>query len=309
MTSQMNTPSRIARALIVVAASTLVGARAEASSLSTYISLGDSIAYGSGSTQDAAPGSVGSTGFVSQFAGTLGQANGGTVPNVINLALPNETLGSFLSGNSDSAANSNYGSSHATQFSEFLQTVTSQAAAGQGIGTVTIALGTSDIANILNSPGFASLSLVQQATALQSGLALIQAEYAGVLAGVRTLLPNAQIDLIGAYNPYHATPNSPLAPIAEPAFLGLNNIIQGEASQFGATYINTYTAFLGHEGTYTNILGGQGNIEPTAAGDSAIAALLAPSAVPEPSTLFLAGFGLIGLAGHAMRRRREARIA
>src|SRR5205814_10500122 len=110
-------------------------------------------------------------------------------------------------------------------------------------------------------------------------------QYTGLLNEIHNVLPNTKIDLVGAYNPYHATPNDPLAPIAEPAFLGLNKIIQGEATSTGAAYINTYTAFLGHEGTFTNVLGGQGNINPTAAGFSAIAGQLDSTVVPEPGTI------------------------
>jgi lysophospholipase L1-like esterase len=157
--------------------------------------------------------------------------------------------------------------------------------------------------NILNSPGFASMSLVQQATAVQNGLTTIQSQYDALMNEIKNVLPNTKIDLIGAYNPFHATPNSPLAGIAEPAFLGLNNIIQSEASKFGASYIDTYTAFLGHESTYTNILSGSGT--PTAAGYSAIANALGAT-VPEPSTAFAAGFGLVGLALWHRRNRRAA---
>ena len=210
------------------------------------------------------------------------------MPNVFNLALPNETLASFYGGNANPAANTSYTSGLATQDHGVPALHGEpQLAIGHSIGTMTIALGTSDIANILNTPGFASMSLIQQATALQSGLNTIQSEYSALMTVIRNVLPNTQIDLIGAYNPYHATPNDPIAPIAEPAFLGLNKIIQGEATKFGATYVDTYTAFLGHESTYTNITGGQGNINPTPAGFGAIASQLGSTTVPEPSTLFL----------------------
>jgi hypothetical protein len=302
MKTPMNTRATIARALMIITATAWAAPRAEAASISTYISLGDSIAYGSGTTQDSAPGSGAGQGFVSQFASTLGQADGGVTPNVFNLALPNETLGTFSTGNANSAANTSYSSSQGTQSGMFLHDMASELAAGHQITNMTISLGTSDIANILNSPGFSSLSLADQAAKLQAGLTQVQTQFTALMSEVRNVLPNTKIDLIGAYNPYHATPNDPLAPIAEPAFLGLNKIIQGEAKMFGASYVDTYTAFLGHEGTFTNILGGQGNTNPTAAGFSAIADQLA-QATPEPSTLFLAGVGLAGLAARSCRRR------
>ena len=298
----MNAHAAIARVLLILTATAMAAPRAGAASMSTYLSLGDSIAYGSGTTQDSAPGSTVSQGYVTPFAAALGLSGGGSAPNVFNLALPNETLGSYSTGNANYAANTYYYAPQNTQSSVFMHYMATELAAGHQIDTVTVSLGTSDIANILNTPGFAALSLTNQATMVQAGLGQIQAQYAALLGEIRNVLPNAKIDLIGAYNAYHATPNDPLAPIAEPAFLGLNKVIQGEAKAFGASYVDTYTAFLGHEGTYTNILGGQGNINPTAAGYSAIAAQLT-LATPEPSTLFLAGFGMAGLAARAWRRR------
>jgi lysophospholipase L1-like esterase len=304
----MNTLAKPTRALLILGVSALIASRADAASMTTYISLGDSIAYGSGTTEDAAPGSTGTSGYVSQFASTLGQVNGGVAPNVFNLALPNETLSSFSSGNADTSANTLYSPSLTSQNMAFMHYMATQLAAGNQINTVTISLGTQDIMNILNQPGFGSMSLIQQATAVQAGLAQIQSEYSSLLGQIRNVLPNATIDLVGAYNPFHATPNSPLAPIAEPAFLGLNNILQQDASQYNATYVDTYTKFLGNEATFTNILNGTGSISPTVPGYSAIAAQLNSTIVPEPSTLFIAGFGLAGLAAHA-RRRRHARSA
>ena len=299
----MNTIAKPARALLFLTLSALIAGRAEAASMSTYISLGDSIAYGPGMTQDGAPGSSTMQGFVGQFAGTLGQANGGVAPNVFNLALPNETLGSFSSGSANTSANTLYSATQTSQDGAFMHYMASQLAAGNQITTVTISLGTADIMNILNTPGFGSLSLIQQATAVQAGLDKIQTQYTSLMGEIRNVLPNTTIDLVGAYNPFHSTPNSPLAPIAEPAFLGLNKILQGEASMFGATYVDTYTKFLGNEGTYTNILGGSGNISPTSLGYSAIAAQLNSTVVPEPSTLFIAGLGLAGLAWRHRRGR------
>src|SRR6185437_11301990 len=51
-TSPMNMIAKSALAFLVFALSALVASRADAASMSTYISLGDSIAYGSGTTQD-----------------------------------------------------------------------------------------------------------------------------------------------------------------------------------------------------------------------------------------------------------------
>ena len=83
-------------------------------------------------------------------------------------------------------------------------------------------------------------------------------------------------------------------------------MIAGEASAFGATYVDTYTPFLGHETAYTYILTdyqGAPNIHPNDLGYSVIGAQLA-NAVPEPGSAVLAGIGSICLAVSRLFRRR-----
>ncbi len=302
----MTRPRKAAFALLSLAFSAAIATRSEASGTSTYLSLGDSYAYGI--DNQTGPASVGDQGYVSRYANYLKRAAGGVRPNVVNLGAPFESLGTFFSGgNVYAGANLNYTTPTTNQNGLLLQNIQSQVAAGNSIDHVTVALGTMDVMNLLNSPGFSSLTLPQQATALGTTLAQIQASYSALMGEVHALLPNAQVELIGGFNPFHAMPNNPLAPIAEPAFLGLNKIIQGAAASFGGTYIDTYSKFLGHEGTYTHVLGSPADINLTARGFAAIAASVEAASVPEPSTLFLAGLGLAALAGRA--RRRVARDA
>jgi lysophospholipase L1-like esterase len=181
--------------------------------------------------------------------------------------------------------------------------VAAAAASGSPVTNVTISLGMSDMMNILNANGFASLTQAQQTAQIQAGLNQVASTYATILTLVNQLAPNAKIDIVGAYNPYNATLSSPIATSAASAILGLNNVLQSLSQNTGATYINTYSAFLGNEAVYTNMVS-TGSYAPSPAGYSAIGALLSAQVVPEPSTVFLAAFGVIGLAGHTWRRRR-----
>ncbi len=307
----MTTFAKLARLLFGAALMAGVATQSEAASSSTYLALGDSLTYGLGTTQDNGQGGS-SSGVVSQYASALATSNGGMAPSVVNLSLPGEALATYSSTDANYSANTNYyvagtanGAPQSSQQDMFYHYVMTAASNGSPVTNITISLGMTDINNILNAPGFSTMSLTQQASAIQTGLGQIATEYTALMSSIRGLLPDAKIDLIGAYNPYNATPGNPLASSAESAILGLNNIIQAQAAANGATYIDTYTAFLGKEGSLTNILG-TGSIDPTAAGYSAIGNLLSASAVPEPSTVFLAAFGVIGLAGHAWRRRQAA---
>ena len=306
----MKTFETIARGLATLAVLVLFAARSDASS-SSYLSLGDSLAYGPGSSQDNGTGGT-SSGFVSQYASSLAAANGGVAPSVINLALPGEALATYGSTDSNYTANTNYivqgtsnGQPQASQQDMFYHYVMTAASSGSPVTNVTISLGMQDMMNVINAQGFTSLSSSQQNSAIQAGLSTVSSQYATLLSEIRGLLPNAKIDIIGAYNPYNATPNSPLAGAAQQAITGLNTVLQSVAGANNATYVNTYSAFLGNEGTFTNILN-NGSINPTPAGYSAIANLLSPTVAPEPSSIALALAGVVGLAGHAWRRRRAA---
>ena len=125
-----------------------------------------------------------------------------------------------------------------------------------------------------------------------------------MLAQVHALLPNAKVLALGEYNPFPGQPGNPLNAIAGPAIQGLNATIQGVAKSWGAQYVDTASAFVGHEADYTYITQG-GNVHPNAAGYAAIATQA--EAVPEPSTLAVMGLGSLALAVTA--RRRRARLA
>ena len=107
----------------------------------------------------------------------------------------------------------------------------------------------------------------------------------------------------------------------------LNGVIQSLAAQYGATYVDTATPFLGNEARYTfqalqpagSSVGGQfggvlpiGNVHPNALGYDVIAAQVAAAAsgataggamaVPEPSALALLGTGVAFALGFTRRR-------
>src|SRR4051794_27511074 len=74
----------------------LMSPGAQAAGLHTYVSLGDSLAYGYTDGQGLGP-SLADQGYVKPYADALGVRDG-VRPNVINLAIPGETSDSFFSG-------------------------------------------------------------------------------------------------------------------------------------------------------------------------------------------------------------------
>ena len=301
-----------------------------AHSAPVYVALGDSITFGE--TDLNYVQSYGDRGYVSQFDNTLAASNGGVAPAVVNLAIDGETASSFMTnsgrtppvmGRGDAALqleNLNYGNSTAlSQGAVFANTVAAEQAQGNTISTITVTLGFNELAALAptqNTPAAEAAAIAQ----IPATLAAYQANYTAVLNEIRSLAPNANLYLLGYYNPFPADPTSPAAPIFNAGGTALNSVIQGLAAQFGAAYVNNATPFLGNEAQYTyqavqpagssvsGAYGGMlpiGNVHPNALGYSVIAADVAASNVPEPASLLVlaAGIGALGLVG---RRRTVA---
>ncbi|MHC5539169.1 SGNH/GDSL hydrolase family protein [Singulisphaera rosea] len=282
---------------------------ASAAKIGDYLALGDSMAFGE--TDFSANPSNGDRGYVSLYADSLAQSNGGVRPHVINLAADGETSSTFFNGgaNNDgtpghpgSQWNLNYSGSSQSQNSLMLSTIAAEKASGHEINTVTIQIGANDLLAALGTPGFLNMPLDQQQAAIGQGLAMIAANDKALLTELNTLLPNVNLIILGYHNPFNADPTSAIGRIADPAIKALNALIAGEAATFGAKYVDTYAPFLGHELSYTYIA--SGNVHPNAAGYAVIASRI--ETVPEPSSVLI-GAGILGwiAAGRFPYRRRR----
>ncbi len=187
-----------------------------------------------------------------------------------------------------------------------MQTIAAQQAAGNTIPYVTVSLGANDLYGLVSNPSFFTFTAAQQQAQVLAVLGTVQSNYTNLLFELKSLLPNAQIVLVGYYNPFAALTGTPVAAVAPLAVQGLNSVIAGEAAAFvGVSYIDTYSAFLGKEAadTYiTTLAFGSPNIHPTAAGYQIIEQQL--SVVPEPGSFCLMGLGIVALTAGALRRRR-----
>lgn len=241
--------------LAIMAALTLV--HVGPATASTYIALGDSITFGetdliyrqSNGDKDVA----GPRGYVSGFADYLASRNNGVRPTVLNFAIDGETTGSFTSnagrtppvaGRTDvplQLENLNYAGDQRSQGALFAQAVTTQNLVQNPVTDISVTLGFNNLAAL------SSLPTAQALAAAPGVLAQYRLEYAGILTSIRSATPNANLYLLGYYNPFPADPTSPAAPIFNAYGTQLNGIIQSLAVQFGARYVDTATPFVGRE--------------------------------------------------------------
>ncbi len=176
----------------------------------TYLALGDSVAFGE--TDFTHNPSDGDRGYVSLFADYLATKDGGVRPNVVNLAIEGESTTSFTTGvgrvpflpgltdASLASLNSNYAADPlATQSAQMRAEIAKQAAA---LETPTIATSASrsrsgrSVCRWRLNPKFATLNATQQQATLLA-LATIQSNYNAILTQIQTLLPHANIIVMG----------------------------------------------------------------------------------------------------------------
>lgn len=312
---------RTARTLFFVFSASILPNVAHAGQI--LIALGDSITRGETDLQYV-PSLSTNAGYVGLVAHSLAAQNGGAPPNVINLAIDGETSASFTSGSGRvppvtgrgdailAAENLNYNpNALVSQGQLFQAAVKTQQGMGNTVSTVTMTMGGNDLFALATMPGFTPGSANDPMVA--AALATYRANESAILANIRSLLPDATIDLIGVYNPFPADPTNTFGPLAAAAGPMFNSVLRSLAAQYGAHYIDTAPLFVGHEAQYTyeaalpqgSSVGGTyggtlplGDVHPNALGYGVIAdAVIAANAVPEPASLVLVGLALIPLVG------------
>ena len=334
------------RSLLPTLAMCGLAAAHPANAASDYIALGDSFAYGFTTTAALAQTAtqylstpltdtpdrnklLGLQGYVAPFGDFLASQNGGTPLNIINLALPGETVGSFSTTHTPPSlpitlpltganlsnpvlANLNYAAATPpyvpAQATLLDETLALEKAQGNTVKDVTIQLGGNDILGLGTSQAFLTANPTAQQAALHS---ILDAPYQALLSDLRTNAPSAHIFVVGYFDAFAGLGAAdPFGPFSGPVAQEGNTVLQQEAAAYGATFVNPYNDFLGHEVQYTEIgqpLNNPGdfpNYHPNAAGYNVIAGELDQAAtVPEPGPWVLLALGLPVL-GLAVRRRR-----
>lgn len=304
---------RKALAVVVLALGLLTAVPARAGQV--YLSLGDSIAFGyDPSTASTLAPSHGDQGFVSHFADFLAGGNGGVRPTVLNLGIPGEESTSFFNPSDLFPTgpprawqlNSNYADATTSQNSLMLSQIAGLHAAGDQVGTVSLVFGANDIFGLIASPAFLAADAATQLSMIGATITTALTNYATVLTELQAAAPEARVFLPGYYNPFPAALDPVNHAKYDAVLNAFNPNLQSIAGTFGATYVDTYPLFVGHELEYTNIA--TGDVHPNQSGHAAIGGALA-QAVPEPSSVISLALGTVGVAALALRRTSARRSA
>ena len=283
----------------------------------TYLSLGDSLAFGydvSTPSSSQIP-SYGDQGYVNHFATFLAGTNGGVRPNVLNLGIAGEESTSFFNPSNISATgpprawqlNLNYNNSGLSQNDLMLSQIASIHAAGGQVGDVSLVFGANDIFGLVNSPAFQGATQAQQSAMVGQTITTSLTNYAAVLTELKANAPEARIFLPGYYNPFPAAVDPATHGFYDLVLGGFNPGVQSLATQFGATYVDLYSLIAGKELALTNI--GTGDVHPNQGGYAVIGAAFNSASVPEPSSLTSLVVALVTAGGAALGRRSYSRRA
>jgi lysophospholipase L1-like esterase len=300
----------------------LASGRAAEAAQVDYIAVGDSLAFGEYRFQSN-PSNGDHRGYVGPFADALAGLNGGVRPNVIDLGVDGETSTTFFNGGPLGTGpdvgkpayslNTNYPAPYPTQSNLLLTTIASQQAAGNRIGDVTIQLGANDLFALALDPTFLAKSAAEQFAIVQSTLGAIQTNVAALITELEKAAPGAKLFVLGYYNPFAPFASDPTSPFFTTAQLSglaiplLNQVLAGDAQALGASFVDLYTPFQGHELAYTDVANPAipGNVHPNPAGYAVITAQL-DAAVPEPASLGMMAVGVLALLGCDRRLRARA---
>ena len=270
----------------------------------TYLALGDS--YGFGYLTGALPEEYGpgDWGYVAPYADWLATRPGfgGVRPTVVNVSVPGETVGSFYdTSNLGRIYNSNYNFFQGpSQIGMLTQKVQQEQGAGRVISTVSVSMGGNDLLALRGQSGFAALSLAQQRAAVDTALIGMQTGYERLLSSVRTLLPGAELLVIGYFNPFPGAPDSVFAPVSQYAIDQINTRIAAVAAGAGGRFVDIAPRFVGREAewSYIGAAPAGNNIHPNALGYAQIAQAMIPA--PGAGSVIVIGWMVAG------RRRRAA---
>lgn len=223
--------------------------------VATYLSLGASYAFGY--TGGALAPSNGDQGYVRPYADWLAKQNDDDErPQVINLALPGETLATFFNGgNPVPFVNLNYagpaglGSLYTSQKNRLLARIAQERQAGRSIDRITLEFGGNELLSLI-TPQLIVADPATQQYVLGQALAAVQGGYTQLLVLLRAQAPEADLFLLGYPNPRPTS--DPLYGLFDLAITSLNQVIAGQAAGFNtvyqtdrARYVDLYTPFRG----------------------------------------------------------------
>lgn len=293
----------------------------------TYLAVGDSVAFGYMNptlTPDPPP-TAGYAGYTVSYANYLSGRStaSGTGPvSLINLGIVGETTTSLLTPtNNNGLLNSNY-----NPLAPMSQYTLLTSDLNSSVSNVTVQIGANDILGLATTTAFetavATGDTATQQALLAGTLNTVAANTNTLLGQIHTLAPQANVQVLGYYNPYAAlTGLDPISmylkSVSAPLNIALNNTLAGEAAAHGDQFVDLYTPFLGHETTLTlsnefltTPFGLVPNDHPTAAGYGVITQQL-EAPVPEASTVvslsLLLALGLGGIAAAARKKKAAAK--